>query len=47
MKQKTNMTTKQRINRIMDFYYKRGCNVERINNVLRNYLKIKYGEQEK
>lgn len=35
------MSTIQRINRIMNFYYKRGCNVERINNVLRNYLKQK------
>ena len=36
------MSALQRINRVQNYYYDRGCNREMVNKVLRNILKIKY-----
>jgi hypothetical protein len=32
----------QRIKRVMDFYYKRGCNKESVNTIYKKILKQKY-----
>jgi hypothetical protein len=36
---KTKLTALQRINRVMNFYYKRGVNSERINTLYKKILK--------
>lgn len=35
----------QRIRRVMDYYYRRGHNSERINKVYRNIFKIKFNKE--
>jgi hypothetical protein len=42
LKQKKMMTPLQRINRILNFYEKRGVNKETVNEVKRKILKSKY-----
>lgn len=42
MYMKKQLSPKQRINRIMDFYHKRGVNKERVNNVYRKIIAIKF-----
>ena len=36
------MSNLQRIQRVMNFYYRRGCNKESVNTVYYNILKQKY-----
>lgn len=42
MYMKKQLIPKQRINRIMEFYHKRGVNKERVNNVYRKIIAIKF-----
>ena len=35
----------QRIKRVMDYYYRKGGNSERCNNVYRNIIKIKFNKE--
>ena len=35
----------QRIKRVMDYYYRRGYNSERINKVYRNVISIKFNKE--
>lgn len=42
IKMKTMMTPLQRINRILNFYEKRGVNKESVNKVKYNILRLKY-----
>jgi len=39
---KKQLSPKQRINRIMDFYYKRGVNKESVVNVYRKIIALKF-----
>jgi hypothetical protein len=36
------MSNLQRIQRVMNFYYKRGCNKESVNTIYKKILKQKY-----
>lgn len=38
----TKQSALQRIKRIMDFYYKRGCNKETVNRLYYKILKLKF-----
>jgi len=39
------LSVKQRINRIMEFYYKRGVNKESVNKVYYKIIKPKFNEK--
>ena len=41
-KEKQKQSDLQRIKRVMNFYYNRGCNKESVNDIYRKILKQKY-----